>query len=203
MLSTVATVLFSLVAASQPADDPRATLQTMMAAMAAQDAQQLMSACEVPTDADRAYVESVVHMLLAGRKLSDAATQKFGPSADTIAKGPIAASDAADIPHATVSVIGETAEVLMPGHTQPLRFTKVNGEWKFRVTDFAGSQPRDLQKQKALTDMFAAAMAEAAEEISQARYAKVADAEAAIRQKLNLVLMKSLASTQPATRPAN
>jgi hypothetical protein len=207
MLQAILATLLVLAPATQPADDlrndPRSTLQTMMTALAEQNAEKLLAACEVSAQSERPYVESVVRMLLAGRKLADAATQKFGPAGDALAKGPIAAIDAADVPRAEVSINNNTAELLMPGHTQPLRFVKVGDEWKFRVVDFAGSQRRDLQKQTALTEMFAAAMLEAADEIQQGRYASFADAEAAIRQKLNLVLMKSLSATQPATRPSN
>ncbi|HRK29582.1 MAG TPA: hypothetical protein PLD59_00785 [Tepidisphaeraceae bacterium] len=184
--------------------DPRDTLKEVMASMAAQDATRLLAVCDVPTPAERSYVESAVKVMLAGRRLADAATKTYGPAGDAIAKGPIAATDEADIPAAAVSVIGDRAELLMPGHTQPLKFRLVDGGWKLGVSDFAGSAPRDLDKQTALSHLFATALAEAAEEIEEGRYARVDDAEAAIRQKLNQVLMKSLASTPPtpATQPA-
>ncbi|GEM_PF-4579571 len=192
------------VGAAAPGDDPRLAMQALMTAMAQQNSADLLAACDIPTPADRPYVEAVANMLLAGRKLSDAATAKFGPAGDAIGKGPIAAADEADVPHAAVTITGDTAELVMPGQTLPLRFRKVDGVWKFRVIDFGGSQPRDMQKQTVLTEMFGDAMAEAAHEIEQDGFANAADAEAAIRQKLNNVLMKSLApATQPTTRPAN
>ena len=71
-----------------------------------------------------------------------------------------------------------------------------------KVVDFAGDDPRDLEKQTRLLDLFTSAMIEATQEIESGRYAAVPDVEAAIRQKLNFVLMRSLnAATQPTTLP--
>lgn len=180
-------------------DGVRQAMQSTMVAIAKQDVQALTSLMDVPSEKDRPYVEAVAKMLVAGRRLADAATAKFGSAGDAIGKGPIAVGDEKDIPNAAVTVKDDVAELVMPGHTFPLRFRQVNGTWKFKAIDFGGSQPRDFEKQTILTDMFTSALAEAALEIEQGRYAQSADAEAAIRQKLNQVLMKSLA---PTTQPA-
>lgn len=172
----------------------------MLGALAARDAGALRQCLFSESTTQEAYVDATARMLVAGRQMADAATARFGPAADGIGKGPIVPSDLGSVDQATVTVKDDTAQVLLPGHTLPLRFVKRGDAWLFKVVDFAGSQPRDLEKQAKLADLFAAAMLEAATEIDQGRYGTVADTEAAIRQKLNMVLVRSL-TTQPTTRP--
>lgn len=186
--------------ASQPSVEtgPKETFAAMMAALSAHDSASLENLCDASNDAERALTSATAKMLVAGRKLADAATKKFGPAGEKLGKGPIAKGDEKDIPAATVTITDNSAELLLPGHTLPLRFVHRDGKWKFKVNDFAGSQQRDLAKQAALVDMFAGALNESTKDIEDGRYATAADAETAIRQKLNFVLMRSLA---PATQP--
>lgn len=181
-----------------PEDGPKKTLGAMMAALAAHDSAALETLCDASNDSDRALVSATAKMLVAGRTLADAATKKFGEAGEMLGKGPIAKGDEKDISAANVTIAGDSAELLLPGHTLPLRFVQRDGVWKFKVNDFAGSQQRDLARQAALVDMFAGALSEATKEIEEDRYATAEAAQTAIRQKLNFVLMRSLA---PATQP--
>lgn len=199
VLSLAAALCVSLAAhAAAPEDGPKETLGAMMAALSAHDSAALENLCDASNDAERALTSATAKMLVAGRKLADAATKKFGPAGEKLGKGPIATGDEKDIAAATVTITDNSAELLLPGHTLPLRFVQRDGKWKFKVNDFAGSQQRDLAKQAALVDMFAGALNESTKDIEEDRYTTAADAETAIRQKLNFVLMRSLA---PATQP--
>ncbi|MCS7033269.1 MAG: hypothetical protein NZ561_04635 [Phycisphaerae bacterium] len=205
-LRVTAIILVSLAAFSSASatgeDTPKDAMARLMAVIAAHDAAAVRQICAVDDPRDRPLVDATADMLVAGRMLADAASKRFGPAAHPIGKGPIAAGDEKDIASAKVSIVGDKAELVMPGHTFPVRFVRRDGSWKLKVVDFAGTQPRDPEKQAALVEMFGQAMREAAEEIEQDRYATPDDAEAAIRQKLNFVLMRSLgATTAPSTAP--
>lgn len=192
--------------------DARAAMREVLAALAAKDQARLVGVMHVASPDQRPLAEAMAELLVAGRTLADAATARFGAAGAGIAEGPIAARDAADVDQAHVEPAPDNSglvDLYMPGHTLPVKFARApGGGCKLSIDHYHGGQSDQIARQAALLRMTAVAMNEAAVEIGQDRYADAPSAEAAIKQKLNFVLMRSLSPKPagpagPATTPAN
>lgn len=139
-------------------------------------------------------------VILAGKKLSDAARAKFGAAGEALGQAMITKEDIEKIDTAQVEEKAGTATLTISGQSKPLVFQKKDKDWRLLVMDFAGAAPDQIDKQKSLLNAFAHALTEATEEISSGRYASASDAEAAIKSKLNNVMVKNF---QPTTAPTS
>jgi hypothetical protein len=139
-------------------------------------------------------------VIVSGKKLSDAARAKFGAAGEALGQGMITKDDIAKIDTAQVEEKDNTATLTLSGQAKPLVFQKQENEWRLKVMDFAGAVPDQIDKQRVLLGAVAHALTEATEEITSGRYANAADAEAAIKQKLNNVMVKNF---QPTTAPTS
>ncbi len=139
-------------------------------------------------------------VIVSGKKLSDAARAKFGSAGEALGQGMITKDDVAKIDTAQVEQKDNTATLTISGQAKPLVFQKKETEWRLTVMDFAGALPDQIDKQRQLLAAVAHAMTEATDEITSGRYANATDAEAAIKQKLNNVMVKNF---QPTTAPTS
>jgi hypothetical protein len=139
-------------------------------------------------------------VIVSGKKLSDAARAKFGAAGEALGQAMITKDDNAKIDTAQVEQKDNTATLTISGQSKPLVFQKKDNDWRLTVMDFAGAAPDQIDKQRTLLAAVAHALKEATEEITSGRYANVTDAEAAIKQKLNNVMVKNF---QPTTAPTS
>lgn len=202
--SLIGVSAFAQTTSDQSGDDPRAAARAVILATAQRDAPTLQALMDTPDDAHRPLVEATAQLLVSGRRLADAATARFGPVAGAqIADGPITPVDAGSVDQARVEVTGDRADVYLPGQTLPMKFVRRDGAWRLSIAHHQAGQPENVARQSVLLRMTADALDECAREIEQDRYANPNDAEAAIKQKLNLVLMRHLTPTTGPVAPSS
>lgn len=199
----VAVVMGLLSAPAGAPTDPKSAMKEVMDALAAGDAARLVAVMQIDSPEQRPLADAIAELLIAGRRLADAATEKFGPAAAGISDGPIAARDADGIDQARVEPDSSgRIDLYLPGQTLPVKFARGDdGSVRLSIAHYHGGQPDQIVRQAALLRLTASAMSEVTFEIGQDRYADAASLEAAVRQKLNMVLIRSL-SGDPATKPA-
>lgn len=201
--SGLAAVTCAAQTTSPAPDDPRPAARAVLRALAEKDAAAVRALIDVPTEDHAPLADAVARLLVAGRRLADSATAKFGVAGgEQLGAGPITPADASTVDDARVEAGRESADVLLPGQTLPLKFVRRgDGAWRLSIAHYHGGRPENVADQAALLRMMADALDESATEIEQDRYATADDAEAAIKQKLNFVLMRKLnpaAAAQPA-----
>ena len=147
--------------------------------------------------------------IVAGKKLGDAAKEKFGKAADPIGRGMLDPADLEKLEDATVVETSADAAVLtVPDQPRPMSFRKQAGEWKLVVTDFGGAAPQNIAKQTRLVRTMAGAIESAAADIAADKYKTPDEATFAIQQSLHQVMLgfyrpsTTRAATNPATNPA-
>lgn len=193
---------FLLVFSAAAADlsDPKAATKSVLEALKAKDESAVLATILIESADHQPLAGAMAQVLVAGRRMADAAAGRFGPAGDALGRGPVTPVDLPLVDQAVVEIKDGVADVLLPGQTIPLKFKRTDTGWRLMVTHFHGAAPENMPRQLALLRLTAGAMNEAATEIEQGRYATVEDAEAAIRQKMNFVLMRSLtATTVPTT----
>ncbi|HTL30274.1 MAG TPA: hypothetical protein VL282_13670 [Tepidisphaeraceae bacterium] len=194
-------------AASQPVtldlSSPKSAAKSLVQAVEAGDGDALKKIM-LSEGPDQEHLASAFSdVIVAGKKLSDAARVKFGAAGEAMGQGMITNEDIAKIDTAQVDEKGDKATLTIAGQAKPMNFQKKDDQWKLQVMDFAGAQPDSITKQRSLLGAVAHALNEAAEEISSGRYANVKDAEAAVTAKLNNVMVKNFQPTSaPTSKPS-
>jgi hypothetical protein len=190
--------------ATQPApfdlSTPKAAAKTFIQAVEAADGDAINKVMLAETPDQQKLATAFSDVIVAGKKLSEAARAKFGAAGAALGEGMITKDDIAKIENAQVEQKGDTATLTIPGQSKPLTFQKKGNEWRLQVMDFAGALPDQIDKQRVLLGAVAHALTEATDEISSGRYSNATDAEAAIKAKLNNVMVKNF---QPTTAPTS
>ena len=190
----------ALVDSSSPKDAAR----KLFIAISAGDQASIEALLFAEDDAQRELVGAMAGFIVAGKRLGDAAREKFGAAGDPIGRGMLDPADLSKIDQAMVKVTGDAATRDIPGQTRPMSFRRQDGAWRLVVTDFGGAAPENLPRQIALVQLLTEAVESAAVEIEAGKF-KTADAAAmAVQQRLSAAMMKSYrpATTRAATRPS-
>ena len=214
LLVAVALLLVSAsaaVAAPAPAPEqadrstPKAAAVTLFKAITAGDRNTVAAGFFANGDEQRALASAMADMIVAGKKLGDAAKEKFGQAADPIGRGMLDPDDLSKLEDATVVETGGDAAVLtVPDQPRPMSFRKQGGEWKLVVTDFGGAAPANIAKQTRLVRAMADAITAAANDIAAGKYKSPDEATFAIQQSLHQVMLSFYrpSTTRSATQPA-
>ena len=142
-------------------------------------------------------------LLVAGKKLGDAARQRYGKSGDPIGRGMLDPADLSKLDSATVKESGDTATVTVEGQPRPMSFRKQGEQWRLVVTDFGGAAPENIAKQIKLVSQMAAAVNESATEVAAGKYPTAQEAENVIQQRFHAVMIDNYRpASAPATAPA-
>ena len=156
------------------------------------------------SDEQRALAAAMADMIVAGKKLGDAAKARFGQAADPIGRGMLDPEDLSRLEDATVVETGGDAAVLtVPDQPRPMSFRKQDAEWKLVVTDFSGAAAQNIAKQTRLVRSMAEVINASAGEIAAGKYKSPEEATFAIQQSLHQVMLSFYrpATTRSATNP--
>jgi hypothetical protein len=143
-----------------------------------------------------------IDVILAGKRLADAAHDKFGASGDKIGAGALSREDADSIDKSQQTDAGEESTLKISERSRPLKFHKTPSGWKLVLLDYSGTKPELIPDQIKLLTSLSAAMNDTADDITAGRFPTSADAESAIQQRLSEVMVKHYkpATTQAATQ---
>lgn len=143
-----------------------------------------------------------IDVILAGKRLADAAHDKFGASGDKIGAGALSREDAGSIDKAKQTDAGEESTLKISERSRPLKFRKTPSGWKLILLDYSGTKPDLIPDQIKLLTSLSAAMNDTADDITAGRFPTSADAESAIQQRLSEVMVKHYkpATTQATTQ---
>jgi len=141
-----------------------------------------------------------IDVILAGKRLADAAHDKFGATGDKIGAGALNREDADNIEKAEQTDAGEESTLKISERSRPLKFRKTPSGWKLILLDYSGTKPDLIPDQIKLLTSLSAAMNDTADDITAGRFPTSGDAESAIQQRLSEVMVKRYkpATTQSA-----
>src|SRR4051812_12335667 len=195
-------------AAAPDLSSPKAAAKSFYAAVEAGDAAAMRDMIGADDADHQKLAQAFADVIAAGKKLADVARDKYGAAGDPIGRGSITREDAAKIDSATVEENGDDATLTIPGQQTPIKLHRTSGAWKLDIRSFHGARAEELPAQITLVSNMAAALTEAADEINTGKYATATEAESAIQQKLNEVMIKAVKpatqpTSQPTTKPAS
>ena len=150
------------------------------------------------TGVDEQVADAMSGLISGAKALHDASVAKFGEAATHVntidPKGMIAAVDSS-----TVTVTGDTAQLVGaaadPKRNDGMHLKRVGGVWK---VDRLSKQPAAIML-KILTPM-GTVMSETAKDVTAGKYQSPAEAEMAVRTKVQAAM--KAAGVVPSTRPA-
>ncbi len=194
-------------AAAPDLNSPRACLESLYAAVKAQDAG-AMTACMVVSEPRRAMMNAIVELILSGRHLTEAARERFAAAGESLGRDMLTPRDSKEIDRAEVKIDGDGATLTLPEESRPLEFRRGDdGKWRLWLGDYfvpSGSiaAPDQITAQTSLLSEFAKTMRDAADEIRTGKYDSAEDARTAIEGRFHEVMIRALRTHPPASRPA-
>jgi hypothetical protein len=199
----LAALVCSVANAQTDSTDPKAALKNVYSAVQRADAEAIRQAILVENDPQEDLARAYAATIVAGKKLADAAKQKFPGVAVAFTQGTIFPEDARQIDTARVSVNGDSATINIAGQPTPRMMRRVDGNWRLYIPTGNGNASEDrtrlLTMLKAMTD----AMTLSANEINDNKYTDIQDAESTVKERLGAVWAKSLQENPPTSRPTS
>ena len=195
-------VLLVIVLAAAPATAPtdRSTVKGAVSALwhAIATGDVLQVGDSLDTSDDR-LTGAAAELLVAGKKLSDTASARFGKSGHPIGRTMLDFGDPDQaLSKLQITETGDTATVTGENQTK-MQFRRTNGQWRLVVPEFTGGKREDLPQQVKLLHDMAVALNEAAREIQSGKYDTAPEAERLIQDRLHAVMIETF---RPATRPS-
>src|SRR5215204_7803078 len=117
-------VLAAIVVAAVDLSSPKSVAKSFYAAMDAGDTAAVRDCMLVQGDVQQKLAGALTDMIVAGKKLGDAAKEKFGPAGEKVGVGTLSREDAGLIDRATQTDDGETARLKLSDRGKPLTFRK-------------------------------------------------------------------------------
>ena len=178
---------------------PKAAAKSLYEAVEAQDGAAILRTFYAADDSERELAGAFSDLILAGKKLHDAARDKYGTVGEALGSGMMSKDDFARLDQAEVKETGDTATLTTVGRAKPIVFHKTGNQWQLVVRDFANAET-DLPPQAALLKKVGGVFNDLAGEIAAGKYATSPEAESVIQTRLATVMIR--AATQAATREA-
>jgi hypothetical protein len=157
-----------------------------------------LRAASTGTEADYKVCESLGTMVSAMKKLSDAATAKFGKD-NVISKSSKDMDIAAELEKSEVKQDGDSATIInkdKPDEKNPMKLKKVGSDWKVDLSSLPKEGMDQLVK---MAPAMAKAASEVTTEITSGKYQKAEDAQQALGQKMLAAMMQT--APQPPPQP--
>lgn len=181
--------------------DPKAAAKGLYAAVASGNAAGIEKFLAVENDPAGELVKTYADLIIAGKKLGDAAKAKYPGVAGAFGQGTIVPEDVHLIDTAEATIEGDRASLKLSGRVERIELRKLDGTWKVFIGQ-AGDTVERRDKQKALLAGWISVMNQTATEISDGQFNTIQDAEAAVKERLGAVLAKALRESGPSSRPA-
>lgn len=195
----IAVLLAAFLAAEAPdLSSPRSAARSFIQAVQSGDGDAIRAIMLAEDEQQEKLAQAFTDLIVSGRKLGEAAGAKFGAAGVALGRGMIGAEDLDRINHAEITEENGVASLLLPGQTRPMKFRSIQGKWKLIVMDYAGAAPEQIPAQIELLRGIAGALSESAREIESGKFSTAPEAEEAIQQKLNAVMIHAV---KPTTRP--
>jgi len=204
VLIVIGTAAGPMARAGEPdLSSPKAAAASLYQAMQAQDEQAILKIFYAPQKADRDLAQAYADLIVAGKKLADAAKEKYGAANEAIGAGTIGVEGLAQLDRAEVKSTGDTATLTIPGQTKTVTFHRTGDRWQIVLSDFAGTAEGGTSRQVVLLKKVSEALSDTAAEIQAGKCPTAQAAEASIQGKLARVMIRAAtqASTRPATKP--
>jgi hypothetical protein len=194
LLGAAAVAAAAVADATRPADapdasSPKAAAKSLFRAVSEGDRAGVRAALFAANAEQAALLDAMADLIVNGKRLGDAARDKFGAAGDPIGRGMLDPADLARIDAAAVKQSGDAATLDVPGQSRPMSFRRGgDGKWRLVVTDFGGALPQNIDMQTRLVRMMADAMDESAREVAAGKYSTPQAATAAIQKRLHEVM---------------
>lgn len=200
----VAITAWSANGATQDASSPQAAARSLFDAVDRADEAALRELLYADLSQPRQVelIAANARMVIQGKRLADAAREKFPGASDAMTQRVISADDLAALDKATVEETGDTAVLKFPGSAREMRFRRTGEKWKLVIAEMAGATDQNLSEQIVFIGELADAFSQAAGEIAAGKYPTPQEAETALQAKINIILAKSVKLSAPATAPA-
>ncbi len=185
---------------SNAAQSPKATAQAFAKALAAGDAATAKSLTTGNPD-DGEILDALTGMIGAMKRLNQAAIAKFGPEAARL----LVPRDPGEemtkhFDEAQETIEGETATLTTKNEKTPLALKRTAGQWKVDISSMPDRS--ELVQALPLFRAMAGAADVVSAEIGEGKYKSADKAQKAFGVRMNEIMTRPTASTQPASRPA-
>lgn len=209
--------LLAAAPAAAPAPDlssPKATAKSLFNAINLGDRDGVRAALHAADEPQAELAAAMADLIVAGKKLGDAAKARFGAAGDPIGRGMLDPNSLKKLDDATVDIKGDIATLTVPGQPRPMSFRRHgDGNWRLVVTDFGGAAPENIGRQVKLVRQMGEALDASAREVAGGAHKTPDAALNAIQQRLHGVMLAfyrpsttrsttTQASTQAATQAA-
>jgi len=200
----LAVAAVSAAGAMQDASSPKAAAKSLFDAIDRVDEAALRELLYADPSQPRQVelIAANARMVIQGKRLADAAREKFPGASDAMTQRVISADDLAALDKATAEETGDTAVLKFPGSPREMRFRHSGEKWKLVVAEMAGATDQNLSEQVVFIGELADAFSQTAGEIAAGKYPTPQEAETALQAKINIILAKSVKLSAPATAPA-
>ena len=181
---------------------PKAALKSLCKAVDAQDGAGILKVFYTADDVERDLARAFSELIVAGKKLNEAARQEFGSAGDGLGSGMMNPAELARLDQAEVKESGDSATLLPAGQSRAVRFHRTDGRWQLVIRDYANAG-QDLPHQVSLLKKVAGVLDALADEVAASKFDTSEEAEAAIQTRLAHVMIRAAtqATSRPATKP--
>lgn len=201
MILSLCIALGDTPARAQSGDDPKSAMKALYAAVARADAPNIQKLLVVDGDTGGQLVGAYADLVVSGKKLADAAKQRYPGAIGAFAQGTILPEDEHLIDTADMKIDDDKATLKMSGRVEIIHLRRTSGRWRVLVAE-ADSTPQRREQQLAMLTGMTEVMTKTADEIADGQFNTIQDAEAAVKERLGAVLSKALQKSTPSTGPA-
>ena len=117
-------------AADATLNSPKEAAQALYQAMQSADSEAMQKIFYMPTEADRQLGAALADLLVAGKKLADAAKDQYGADGEAIGAGPVGMEQLTRLQQAEEKINGDTATLTVPGQSKPVQFHHSDAGWQ-------------------------------------------------------------------------
>jgi hypothetical protein len=194
----IALILLTIhVAADGALNSPKEAAQALYQAMQNADSEAVQKIFYMPTEADRQLGTALADLLVAGKKLAEAAKAQYGADGEAIGAGPVGMEQLTRLQQADEKINGDEATLTVPGQAKPVQFHHSDAGWQLELADFSGGTVDSQPHQIVLLQNVARALSDSAADINAGKYPTPQQAQSAIQTRLTRVMIR--AATQPTT----
>jgi hypothetical protein len=181
--------------------NPKAALKSLYTATQKADAEAIQKIMLVENDPQGEALKAYGDLIVAAKKLSDLAKQKYGAVPNAFAQPGILPEDAAKIDSSELTTTGNTATIKIMGKADPIMLQKVDGSWRVMLSQGADNAEHRTKRIELLRDM-TEAMNKTSAEIAGDKFATVQEAETRVKERLGAALLRSMQTDPPTSGPA-
>jgi hypothetical protein len=183
---------------------PKSAAKSLYVAVESSDREGLITVLDVPHPEHQPLVEALADLIIATRKMGDAARKTFGDAGEKLSAGTNIPEDLKQLEAAQVVEKDGVATITIANQLAPLKFVNRDGAgklWKLDISDYYKAHD-DLAAQTKLVRNMTEQWIFMTDDLLSGKFSTPVEAETALQQRFNEVMIKSVSpSTQPTTTP--